>query len=671
MTHLATLLAVVASLFFHDTIALKLSCNCSHECFDQVFSDVRVDSFGYKANSGVSAEINGSSIHGGGAFSFYEARIVNVEGDAFNDGDSSANNVQQHVASGEVSCRGSHSCSQIKHLGLQQLSTSALNCNADQSCSDSIIYIGNLPSSSYPSITIYADGAYSLMNSEIHAVSADVTILLKGHYAGFNATLFCEHDSKCQIDCFGNGCSNFRYNKTSCSRIATENCVTIVYHALAEYINGDTCFENYCSGNGKWNGCDPINHDSPSSYPTITAPNNFSQVCPVNVEYEITQHYADSFLENPFYLAELDGLSHMMDDICTNQSKSNVTLCKTMLDAANYSVDINDWVFDNSNEVSGVGTIISNVTSQAICCRGYSSCSQNNLTATTQGLSNGNDESDRKYIICSGELSCWGGGVNLETSVLYCGGKQSCGADFYNIHYSNNSHKVTNVSETIYCLGEESCVHMKMIKTRLVYCGGENSCASSIFVNIEHIIVAALHGGESHNGIETTISSNNGTNTRLTMFGHQELPNEIFFECGPNDTCLIECKSPSACYSDVLQVNCVGFCYAVCGYILWFERVGCPHMNGNYNITNTSYLYPPTIPPTFLPTMKPTLFPTTTATPTLTPTPILSVNITFWFEISGNFQFYYNPNPKNFVVMANGDLNEKIAQVCSTIKVFM
>ena len=554
------LYAAVFDIWYHDMVIFVTAynynyitkINCTKEFFNRNYSNgtSNLFSLGYKSNGGSSSSVIAYTVFSGGAFSLSKSKSVQITSNQSgttvmaNNGDSSAHLVHQLIVaqgkSSVVTCSGFSSCSNIGHLEVSLI----LSCSGDQSCAYSSIYSNQ---NQILSAHIVASGAYSLMNSIIYVKGTDTILTIKGHYAAFNATLYCLKSSTCTIYCYDNGCVNFRFKCNNC---------TYVYRHYS--INGSNS-HNFCGE-------------------TLYSNANIA-LCPVNIDVPIPNSSLNDIPSNPFYstTTALDwrsnsypyGLAQMMDEICSGKSKNGTDYdgdkCKQS------SVD--DYVYDDAYErtndmIDGRETGSTDDTS--ICCRGYESCTNMNIIRSDDN------------VICSGAESCLNA-ESLTASTVYCSGYSSCASSLftYGIYFE----------DIVYCLGALSCAGSTISNGTLVYCGGELACKNITIFNVKRVIMAT--GFDSNGG---TITSSSGTNTRLTLIGYVPvLPSYIGgvnLEVVCGDVCLIECNTPSSCSSN-LKVDCIGgaACYIVCNYTMYGLHVHCPpEMNGNYTIINSSWI---------------------------------------------------------------------------------
>ena len=626
-----TLYAVVCHMY-HDVHMFVMSSNiiteinCEREFFNMSCSNTtsKVFSLGYKSNGGSSSSVKAFTVFSGGAFSLSKSKSVQITSSQenvtviANNGDSSAHSVNELIVAqaqtSTIDCNGFSSCS---HIGKLEFS-SILNCAGDQSCAYSSIF-------SQPngvSSIIVASGAYSLINSTIYANATETILTIDGHYAAFNAKLYCLESARCAIYCYDNGCVNFRFKCDKCDDI-------IVHYDIDEGVP-DPCTCN-------------LNSNS----------NTNVSLCPVDIDLAIPDSYSKNIPSNPFYsiTTALDwrlnnygyGFAQTMDEICSEKSKSG-TGDDGDGDKCNGS-DVDDYVYDDAYEMNNDGPITNNA---SICCRGYKSCK------------NASDISSSKNVICSGGESCLNA-YSFYGSTVYCSGYSSCAASSFGIYFE----------DAVYCLGALSCVGTEIFNGAVVYCGGEFACTNITILNVKQVIMAASR--DSHFG---RITSSSGSNTRLTLIGYAPLPQAaVTFEfiCGTHssgdvgEVCLIECGTQSSC-SHNLKVDCtIGTCYIVCNYTTYGIDIHCPTLEyGNYIhidpswiddydkydwpweewFTNSSTKSPSKLAsklPSTIPTYQPSSNPTKShVTTTLPPAPLVTTSYTmtsaqFEFSIIGVF----------------------------------
>ena len=111
-----------------------------------------------------------------------------------------------------------------------------MECGGARSCSSSDVYIeGN-------DTTIYLSGSLSAANT-VFTVDRDGSgahFIFNGGYSGYNATIICQRDNICTIDCWGNGC-----NQLTAECGVNDTCLIIPNCDNAE--KSDFCPNGVCS----------------------------------------------------------------------------------------------------------------------------------------------------------------------------------------------------------------------------------------------------------------------------------------------------------------------------------------------------------------------------------------------------------------------------------------
>eukprot|EP01083_Nonionella_stella_P258807 884165_1 len=136
-----------------------------------------------------------------GAMSCTETSYIRVMGmDMRCYGYGSCANIQLIEVNTVVYARGANS---MMHSTVNLLSpVSSFSCSGYQACAHSEINIDN--GTATPIVD--GDGALSFYNSSINVLQGELTLRLKGYYAGYEAVLHCRDGTTCNIDCHHNGC---------------------------------------------------------------------------------------------------------------------------------------------------------------------------------------------------------------------------------------------------------------------------------------------------------------------------------------------------------------------------------------------------------------------------------------------------------------------------------
>ena len=391
----------------------NLNCNTAFECFGQTLASYNdIYAYGYKSisNSTVSKF---DQIFCNGAYGCYESQQLGATSLLFAFGGNSADSMKG-INGKFIACYGSNSChnSQIEANVFVQ-------CRGDQSCAQSNI---NLTA---PLLTpLNGNGAYSLYNSTIIS-NGNISVDLSGYYAGYGASLYCQQDDQCIINCFGNGCTQFYI---VCDGVCTIN------------LNSDDTIP-------------PINDtamiddsETPFLYDSqITTTNSNDQCDSSNLAFD-------------------DNEENRGQDTNTT---TDIVCCRSYLACAEgriFNFGTHPTVCSGSQSCYQDEIIYSN---QDIICSGLQSCRSTNVITSANG-----------DIYCLGSESCQDvDDIQVNDEHLYCGGDRSC----------QSSNIRSNGHSAIYFLGDESGQNANVTCEEgdecLIVCGGHDSCNAETTLN--------------------------------------------------------------------------------------------------------------------------------------------------------------------------------------------
>ena len=245
-----------------------------------------------------------------GAYACFAASVLNEEdttdaGDIFCSGLYSCANINDYVLieHGDISCEGEKSC----YNGKYNLTNDCdVFCYGDLSCAESTFY-GKV----YHSFWGYRSG----MNTMLYS-TGDAQYQFLGRDSGFGATIVCNKDDTCRVDCYDNGCQNVT--------LICDNCYT---------------FEVECNYNAEQSDVCPDGENIIDLSPFYDEEYNFTNL--VNVEM--------STIENSI-------------DICSQGLTSNIS--------SNTGTDVVECGDYQDSECYEKQLVNEN----GICCNGYFAC---------------------------------------------------------------------------------------------------------------------------------------------------------------------------------------------------------------------------------------------------------------------------------------------------------
>eukprot|EP01083_Nonionella_stella_P235129 827108_1 len=306
-----------------------------------------------------------------------------------------------------VSCEGAVSCyaSTITNIGDGYY----VPCSGDQSCA-------------YATITHFEDiegfGPYSLMHATINSGGVgSVEITLSGYHAGFGATINCETNDICTINCYGNACSQTLI-------LCDGDCTVNTFNILVQPIYN-------------------INDYNPSMltlvYDSSDLSTTYEQRCNQNVnaiKYDDYQaHYNGANIM-------VSGVDHGpvccrgsescegVNNISITTNSEEVLVCGGALNCSGVTSiqNPNGTVFCGGGAAGIWGSCdeIGSIQAKNLYCLGYYACGKSDIVAT-QNVYCGYHSCSQLTITSAGPLSVYLLGVLAGSqSTIYCNGPDHC-----------------------------------------------------------------------------------------------------------------------------------------------------------------------------------------------------------------------------------------------------
>ena len=478
-----------------DTYKCQQAFECSNQHIDLTEGGVKnVYGEGYKSifNSsiGFSSDTRNSTVQCTGAFSCYKIENIEAPQTVIGDGDNSLSYSQSEslITAKTIDCLGSSSCAYSTLYG--QDSSAVVNCYGDQSCRGATISFFGV---------INGRGAYSLAHSSIDSAtegtSNNITINLSGNYAGYNATIKCNNDDFCFINCYGNGCNGTLLDCNSDASLP-ENCI----------VNIDEC---------------DIYLDTSARVKYVN-----STDCPITATEIETGIFRLVSLE---MVEDIGTMSSEVDYFCSNKSSLNV-------------------LFDNSSAI--LNNTFGGLENEDgyLCCRGEKSCKGADYVAGRK---------ENKDVYCGAKESCAGVGSRVNDdnangtyygifakrpgSRIFCTASKAC----QNVQY------MTSLGG-IYCSGDSSCSNSNIFNTSKLYCSGyPNTCANTTISRVRNITIA---GEETAVGARIM---SNGVGALNVYFDSYKSGDGVEIHCNSlYDECNIYCGTSGACNKETTVIYC-------------------------------------------------------------------------------------------------------------------
>ena len=393
-------------------------------------------------------------------------------------------NESQH---GGLSCNGEKAC-----YGSTIYENNEIRCYGDESCANTTVY--------FTGDSIFINGNSGIKNSIIYIQdtiqdtnsTATTTeshyLYFNGVYSGNGATVICDIDVTCNIECHNNACNNL-----------TLACGNSSYYQLYS-INDDThnsCyFDIACESAEISDICSTTGY----SYSVLPALTNAEKTI---VSNSVTS--CDDIINTDINLVNCQDFEE-----CSSQPKvgSSISDTSRICCTASSGCKQSDNIIVNGDNFYYVNSSL-----PAIRCDGYESCFEINKYIDTSLMSGGN-------IYFSGYIAGYQANITQNSNKfdVYCNGGESCRAM-----------KMIESVDNLYCTADQSCKEVELIRNvnnvwgygyqalqqvkqlenvyENVYCGTSQACGN---ITIDNVLGNVIGMGESVLR-EATITNVNGT----------------------------------------------------------------------------------------------------------------------------------------------------------------
>ena len=472
--------------------------------------EIQVES--YKGIIGAKAEIETRDFDGHASFGLYDVGTLEITRYADCNGDYSCAVTEYLNISSWSECYGAGSCSYNDHFSCE--------CSYDWLVTNGAFSLGN--SYIYDTSPIYADGAFTLMNSVVDSKGSisSLSMYLYGFGAGYNATIVCREGDRCTIRCYGYGCFG---TIVVCETNAT--CSTDCDSSQATYcpfvINGD--YNDDVDYNDYYN-------DYNLTYDDLFAvPWNQSGI---TIALEILLWYSE--------------LVDIMDEYDWK---------------CNLDTSIRFDVYNTSAHDATNGTlVIENSTNSKlnfVCCRGYRSCAPGGGSSYTSlsSISTYGTIYCGAYAACSNAAS---DGITMEgksrNANVMCSGYDSCVGT------------IINTTGNVTCSGYISCEGFKLHNANALFCTATGACNDGMIYGVSNIYMMAHTSSDQ----DMLIYSNNTqfNNALYDDDNEKDVINvhflayrsgfDVTIYCHATQICNIYCHVPDACDPDRTKIYCYG-----------------------------------------------------------------------------------------------------------------
>ena len=411
------------------------------------------------------------------------------------------------------------------------------------------------------------------------AFGGTFSLIIQGHYAGYNLTIICGSNETCSITCLGNAC----FNTLLDCRATNSTCIV---------------------------SCD----DSSSIF------------CPTNVTSDDYDSFllTDTTFTSNYRLTDLSSILSASDNECSNSVIYNSTTWDEFeeADALTSNINSNGNLCCRGSEscYSADNIVGTSLTDASVVCSSYYSCRYSGLITT--------DTSGDGDIICSGYYSC----RNVDTirgssgGSIYCGGYYACGAA-----------RLTG-AHSVYCAAEFSCGDATIDGIEFVYITGTpGALGTDIYSNGSDTNV---HFMGYNTGRSTTVYCGDGDTCSVKCYTNGGC-DEVILEC--NGTCSVFCSPEIGigCVGNVTGENAAGVVFGNLTVTIPPSTfpTDVPSMYPSEPTMRPSVIpsVMPSVMPSVIPTVMPSMMPT--IIPTVNPTADAgnASNISIEITIFGNF----------------------------------
>ena len=458
----------------------------------------------YRGVVGRNTEIETSDLEGYATLGIYNGGSLEITKYADCHGDYSCARTEYVNITSWSKCYGAGSCSYNNYF--------TCDCSYDWLVTNGAFSSGN--SHIYNTSPIYADGAFTLMNSVVDSKGADVSSLsmyLYGFGSGYNVSIVCREGDICTMRCYGYACFG-----------------TIVV----------------CQTNST---CDTRCDSSQAMY------------CPfvINDDYNLTHDELfaigwNEYANNSMALEILLWYSKLVDIMDEYDWKCNLN---TSIRYDIYNTSAHD------NYPNGTRTlVIENTTNNElnfVCCRGYRSCAPGGGSSYTSLSS----ISTYGTIYCGGYTACSNGasdgiimeGKSLNANVM-CSGYIAC------------VNTIINTTGNVTCGGHSSCIGFELHNANALFCSASRACNDGIIYGVSNIYMMGYTSSDQdifiysnntqfNNALYDDDNEKDGINVHFLAYRSGV---DVTIYCHLSQICNIYCHVPDACDADTTRIYCYG-----------------------------------------------------------------------------------------------------------------
>ena len=447
-----------------------------------------------------------------------------------------------------LECTAEASCHKV-----EKANSTEIDCGGFRAC-------GGL--NGYTNSNIFANGVLSLQNSILYNPSS---VTFRGFFAGYNASIYCDYDNRCQINCHSNGCEN------------------------VNLICGNASDPNYCTEKNS----DNIFGVSCDETEGVVCPNGWGS-SDINYTTNSSDYY--SILEN-------------MLEIFTNYTISNID------DEYVYSKDYSECIEDENESTGGFNINISTTDIRTdTACEDASECAIDIITNATN-------------ICCSANQACRLATMESFDN-LYCDGRRACyeatvtGMSNYSNMYLRGRETFEDGTadnlNTIMVNGYEGLLDATVDNVNYIAIFGQRGVAGSTISKVRNIYSGGYRGLYN-----TDVESNGVGEMNVYILGHQSVYEGSggTITCSSGDTCKFYFMTYEIAndLESVIDYQCDGNCTFIYLTNPTSSPTTIPTKLPSFEPTSTPSDNPSTTP-TRVPTATPIEFIYPTSQPSDTPT---------------------------------------------------
>ena len=443
---LVTIITNICSIYITCTRSQLVICRNARSCMDNsIVAAGQIQCRGYLSCANAMLESTSNLISCHGSFSCYQSSVLTAANSIYCYGLFSCLQVVLAYFQGNLYCWGEKSCYNGKFIQNSDYEYGrVIDCTGQESCAQSIFIINTTITNVYLSAHLASTNSVFYSNlSNFSNTTGTTNYYFYGEYSGYNATIICENEAICNINCYANGCNKLNL---ICNANCSIDCTN------AEY-DSNICPNGYNSSN--FYQLPNLNNITISTY------DNSINVCNATLTGGIN---CDDQSDSECQDAILDLTSTHSPVCCTASSgcwESDIT------------IDITSSSNPNSATIGNIG----------LRCDGGGSCREVEATIIGNVYMSGSfgmysdsqlECSESFDIFCAGFYGCWRT-VIQNSNNLYCLTELSC-----------KDVDITNVN-TVFAYGLNSLQDASGVNTSNVYCGSYTSCSDTTLINIENV----------------------------------------------------------------------------------------------------------------------------------------------------------------------------------------